>query len=51
MVIAQPENNVDTKTYLLGYMIDSQGKRITVKVNLDEDGFIRFTPIKEKVFA
>lgn len=51
MVKVQPENNINTVQYLLGYMIDHHGKRITVRVNLDADGFIRFTPIKEKVFA
>ena len=50
MVIAQPENNIDTKRYLLGYMLDHSGRRTLVKVFVDDCGFIIFTPIQERNF-
>ena len=46
-MVASP---VKTNPYLLGYMLDNTGKRILVRVWIDDAGFILFNPVQEENF-
>lgn len=44
--MATLSESIDSKTELIGYMIDNNGKRIKVKVEVDKKGFIKFIQVE-----